>query len=70
MTAEQSLPEEIQKKVCSLYGINEILNEQEWISKLQQAGFTQIEVIDTPSELIQTDIYESNQSENINYGPL
>ena len=48
MTAEQSLSEEIRKKASSLYGINEILNEQEWKSKLQQAGFTQIEIIDTP----------------------
>ena len=27
MTAEQSLSEELRKKACSLYGINEILNE-------------------------------------------
>ncbi|WP_172373314.1 class I SAM-dependent methyltransferase [Sporosarcina jiandibaonis] len=66
MTAEQSLPLEVQNKVCSLYGINEILNEQEWKSKLQQAGFSQIEIIDTPSGLIQTDITDINQSENIN----
>jgi SAM-dependent methyltransferase len=65
MTAEQSLSEEVQNKVSSLYGINEILNEKEWISKLQQAGFTQIEIIDTPSGLVHTDIHDSNPSENI-----
>ncbi|QUW23549.1 methyltransferase domain-containing protein [Sporosarcina sp. Marseille-Q4063] len=66
MAAEQSLSEEVRNKVSSLYGIHEILNEHEWKSKLQQAGFTQIEIIETPSGLIQTDIHDSNQSENIN----
>jgi hypothetical protein len=42
------------------------LNEHEWKSKLQQAGFTQIEIIDTPDGFIQTDIHDSNPSENIN----
>ena len=66
MVAEQSLSEELQQKARSLYGINEILNEQEWKLKLQQAGFTQIELIDTPSELMQTEINDINPSENIN----
>ena len=65
MAAEQSLSEELQEKARSLYGINEILNEQEWKLKLQQAGFTQIEIIDTPSELMQTEINDINPSENI-----
>ena len=66
MTAEQSLPEEVHTKVSSLYGINEILNEHEWKSKLQQAGFIQIEIIDNSIGFIQTDIHDSNLSENIN----
>jgi SAM-dependent methyltransferase len=66
MTAEQSLSEEVHSKVSSLYGIHEVLNEHEWKSKLQQAGFTQIEIIDTPDGFIQTDIHDSNPSENIN----
>ena len=65
MAAEQSLSEELQEKARSLYGINEILNEQEWKLKLQQAGFTQIKIIDTPSELLQTEINDINPSENI-----
>ena len=65
MTAEQSLSRELQKKACSLYGVNEILNESEWIAKIQQAGFTQIEIIDTPADLIQTDIKDINPSGNI-----
>ena len=65
MTAEQPLSEEIRKKTSSLYGINEILDEQEWKAKLEQAGFTQIEIIDTPSGLTQTEVYVSNQTENI-----
>ena len=66
MVAEQSLSEELQEKAYSLYGINEILNEQEWKFKLQQAGFTKIELIDTPSELMQTEINDINPSKNIN----
>ncbi|WP_391117063.1 class I SAM-dependent methyltransferase [Psychrobacillus sp. L3] len=68
MTAEQNLSEELRGKVCNLYGINDILNEEEWISKLQQAGFTQIEIINTPSGLIPSEINDINQSKNINMG--
>jgi ubiquinone/menaquinone biosynthesis C-methylase UbiE len=66
MTAEQYLPEELQRKVCSLYSIHEVLTEEQWILQLQQAGFTQIDMINTPSELIQSDINDINQSKNIN----
>ncbi len=65
MTAERELPDEIQKKVSSLYGINEILNEEDWISKLKEVGFTQIDILKTPSQLIQTALNDVNQSENI-----
>lgn len=66
MVAEQSLSKELQEKTCNLYGIKEILNESEWKSRLQQAGFTQIKIIDTPSELIRTEINDLNPSKNIN----
>ncbi|QUG41762.1 methyltransferase domain-containing protein [Psychrobacillus sp. INOP01] len=66
MTAEQYLPEEKQKKACSLYGINEILEKDEWILRLHQAGLTQVEMISTPSELIQSEINDINSSKNIN----
>ena len=65
MTAEQPLLEEIRQQACNLYGINEILNEEEWKSRLQQAGFSQVEIIETPSGLSHTEVYESHQSENI-----
>ena len=65
MAAEQSLSEELKNKACNLYGIHEILNEQEWILKLHQAGFTQIEIIETPSELMNTQINDINPSEDI-----
>jgi ubiquinone/menaquinone biosynthesis C-methylase UbiE len=64
MTAEHHLSEELQRKVRSLYGIQEVLSEEEWNSKLQNAGFTKIEKIDTPARLIKTEITDSNQSEN------
>ena len=66
MIAEQYLTEELQRKVCSLYGIHEVLTEKQWILQLQQAGFTQVDMINTPSELIQSDITDINQSKNIN----
>ena len=65
MTAEQLLPEALRKKIFDLYGIDEILNEEEWTLKLQQAGFTRIEIINTSNELIPTEINDINQSENI-----
>ncbi|TQR19001.1 class I SAM-dependent methyltransferase [Psychrobacillus vulpis] len=66
MTAEQNLSEELQRKVCSLYGIHEILSEEEWILRLREVGFSQIEIINTPAELPQSEINDINQSININ----
>ena len=65
MTAEQLLPEALRRKIFDLYGIDEILNEVEWKLKLQQAGFTRIEMLNTSNELIPTEINDSNPSENI-----
>ncbi|HJF33827.1 MAG TPA: methyltransferase domain-containing protein [Sporosarcina psychrophila] len=65
MAAEQSLSNELRKKAYSLYGVSEILNEQEWTLKLQQAGFKQVEIIDTPSELLNTEVTDINPSKNI-----
>jgi hypothetical protein len=53
------------KKVRNLYGINEVLSEEEWKMKLQQIGFTHIEMINTPSELIQMEITDINPSKNL-----
>ncbi|NYF26264.1 class I SAM-dependent methyltransferase [Sporosarcina sp. JAI121] len=66
MAAEQPLPEELRKKACSLYGIKEIPNEDEWKLKIQQAGFTHIETIDTSSEFIHSEITDINPSEIVN----
>lgn len=66
MTAEQYLSEEKQKKACSLYGIKEILDTDEWILRLQQAGLTQVEIINTPSALIQSEINDINPSRQVN----
>lgn len=65
MTAEKPLSKSEQKDVCNLYGIKEVLIEEEWKEKLHQAGFTHIEVISTPSELIQTEITDIDFSENM-----
>ncbi|MFJ7826549.1 class I SAM-dependent methyltransferase [Psychrobacillus sp. NPDC096623] len=66
MTAEQYLSVEKQKKACSLYGINEILDTDEWILRLHQAGFNQVEIISTPSELNQIEVNDINPSKQIN----
>ena len=66
MTAEQYLSEEKQKKACSLYGIKEILDTDEWIVRLQQAGLTQVEIINTPSALIPSEINDINPSRQVN----
>ncbi|MGE7838795.1 class I SAM-dependent methyltransferase [Viridibacillus arvi] len=65
MTAEKNLSKVLQRTVCNLYGIKEILSEEEWRVKLQQAGFTRIEIIDTPSELSPSEVDDINQSDNI-----
>lgn len=65
MTAEQILPVALQKEIRNLYGIQEVLREEEWISNLQQAGFTKIEMIKTPSALTPSELLDINQSKNI-----
>lgn len=65
MTAERKLPVEIQRKACTLYGIEEILSEEEWIIKLKEVGFEQIAILETPSQLIQTEISDIKQSGDI-----
>ncbi|SES19004.1 class I SAM-dependent methyltransferase [Psychrobacillus sp. OK032] len=65
MTAEQNPTEALQREIFSLYGIREVLTEEEWRAKLQQAGFTKIETIKTPSALIPSELHDVNQSKNI-----
>ena len=66
MTAEQYLSEEKQKQACSLYGINEILDTDEWILRLHHAGLTQVELINTSSELIRSEINDITPSSQVN----
>ncbi len=65
MTAEEPLSRKVQKKVRTLYGIHEVLSEEEWKMKLQQIGFTHIDMIAPSSELIQTEITDMNPSKNL-----
>lgn len=67
MTAEEPLTEEIHRKVCGLYGINKVLTMDEWKFNLQQSGFKQINVINTPSKLTENDITDINPSEDIHH---
>lgn len=65
MAAEQSLPKLLEKEAETLYGVDEILNEKEWIEQLQKQGFSKVEKINTPSLLLPSDIEDIDQSENI-----
>ncbi|OKL37781.1 class I SAM-dependent methyltransferase [Domibacillus mangrovi] len=65
MTAEKPLSRKVRKKVHTLYGIHEVLSEKEWKLKLQQIGFTHVDMINPSSRLIQTDITDINPSKNL-----
>lgn len=65
MVVEPNLPIDLQKEIRNLYGIREVLREEEWISRLHQAGFTKIEMIKTPPTLSPSELQDINQSENI-----
>jgi len=65
MTAERELSEQLQEKVCRLYGIREVLSEEQWLLKLQQVGFNKVDLINTTSGLEKTEINDINPSENI-----
>lgn len=65
MTAEQPLPSFLKEKVTHLYGVKKILLEEEWKHHLQEAGFSNIEVIPTPLDLKPTSIMDMNPTENI-----
>lgn len=66
MIAEQALDENVKSKVCSLYGINKILNEDEWKLYLKEAGFGQVEMLKQQfDKLIHSEIQDLNQSKDI-----
>lgn len=65
MTAEKLISESIQKKVSKLYGIEKILSEDEWKERIRGAGFTHIDVIDTPIQLTQTEVTDVDLSNSI-----
>lgn len=58
MTTESDLTNEEKEEIQQLYGINEVLSKQEWITKLQKAGFHSIEILYTgnPQEQLNTEI--------------
>lgn len=59
----QALAEDIKSEVCGLYGIKNILYEDEWKLSLQEAGFSRVEILKQQSaKLIQTEIQDLNQS--------
>ncbi|WP_445488985.1 class I SAM-dependent methyltransferase [Niallia sp. 03133] len=44
MTSERKLSPNEQYNMSSVYGIEKVLTEQEWINDIQEAGFTSVEV--------------------------
>lgn len=65
MTAEQSIPEEVLQQIRMLYGIQHVPSEVEWISHLQQAGFTKINKLNIPSTLTPSEIDDIHPSANL-----
>lgn len=65
MTAEQDLSDDVKEKVVEIYGIDEVLTEKEWISRLQQVGFADIEKIPTSGLLIPSEIADMDLSDHI-----
>ncbi|MGX9135307.1 class I SAM-dependent methyltransferase [Rummeliibacillus sp. JY-2-4R] len=65
MTAEHNTPKKVRKKVSKLYEIQEILNENEWITKLQQVGFKNINKISNQTLIIPSDLVDMDASEII-----
>lgn len=44
MTAERTLTPFEQSNMCTVYGINKVLTEQEWVDSMKEAGFKNIEI--------------------------
>lgn len=44
MTAERILTPFEQSNMCSVYGINKVLTEQEWVANMKEAGFRKVEI--------------------------
>ncbi|PKG22546.1 class I SAM-dependent methyltransferase [Niallia nealsonii] len=44
MTAERVLSPLEQNNMCSVYGINQVLTEQEWVAAMKEAGFKSVEI--------------------------
>ena len=65
MTAEQSITEEVLQQIRMLYGIQHVPSEAEWISYLQQAGFTKINKLNIPSILSPSEIDDVHPSANL-----
>ncbi len=65
MTAEQPLSNEVREKILELYGVNQVLTEEEWITCLRQAGFTNVKEILTPPFLLPSEIDDIDESEKI-----
>lgn len=65
MTKNTDVPKEVQHKVSSLYGIHQLLTEDEWVESLKKTGFSHIELIETPADMYQVEIDDMNLSDNI-----
>lgn len=65
MTAKKQLSPAKQKEVKDLYGIPEVLTEEEWKVKLKNAGFLSVETIRSSAALRETALLDMNPSENI-----
>lgn len=65
MTKNTDVPEEVQHKVRNLYGISKLFSEQEWKDSLKKAGFSHIELLETPADMNEIEIDDMNLSDHI-----
>ncbi|KGP71858.1 class I SAM-dependent methyltransferase [Pontibacillus yanchengensis] len=65
MIAYQDLEEEIRSTIAEFYGVQHVLTEDQWLEKLHESGFTNVQVIPTMTTLHKTEITDINVSDDI-----
>ncbi|MEK4521040.1 class I SAM-dependent methyltransferase [Psychrobacillus sp. FSL W7-1457] len=65
MTGASNASEEVKHKVLELYGIQQLIDEEEWKEILKKAGFSHIEILENPADMNPVEIEDMNPSSYI-----
>lgn len=65
MTGSSNVTDQIKHKVMELYGIQQLIDEEEWKVILKKAGFSQIEIVENPADMNEVEIEDMNPSSYI-----